>query len=83
MLCHHAASIPPYATGPAIILVGALMMVNIVKIRWNNVNEAVPAFLTMIVMPMTYSIAYGKFLAWAPGSNQTAVPTRSILICND
>lgn len=35
------------------------MMVNIVKIRWNNVNEAVPAFLTMIVMPMTYSIAYG------------------------
>lgn len=53
------ASIPPYATGPAIILVGALMMVNIVKIRWNNVNEAVPAFLTMIVMPMTYSIAYG------------------------
>ena len=36
------------------------MMVNIVKIRWNNVNEAVPAFLTMIVMPMTYSIAYGE-----------------------
>ncbi|KAK9803822.1 hypothetical protein WJX73_003626 [Symbiochloris irregularis] len=53
------ASIPPYATGPAIILVGSLMMVNIVKIRWNNVNESVPAFLTMIVMPLTYSIAYG------------------------
>lgn len=59
---HFAASIPPYATGPAIILVGSLMMVNIVKIRWNNVNESVPAFLTMIVMPLTYSIAYGELV---------------------
>ena len=33
-----AASIPPYATGPALILVGALMVVNIVKIDWDNVQ---------------------------------------------
>lgn len=53
------ATVPPYATGPALILVGALMVINIVKIRWDLVGEAVPAFLTMIVMPMTYSVAYG------------------------
>jgi hypothetical protein len=34
-------------------------IINILKIRWENVQEAVPAFLTMIAMPMTYSVAYG------------------------
>lgn len=53
------ASIPPYAVGPALILVGALMMGNVVKIRWDLVSEAVPAFITIAVMPLTYSIAYG------------------------
>jgi AGZA family xanthine/uracil permease-like MFS transporter len=53
------ASIPGYATGPALILVGAMMTINIVKIRWNLVSEAVPAFLTIVIMPLTYSIAYG------------------------
>ena len=43
----------------ALVLVGSLMLINVVKIKWGNVNEAVPAFLTIIVMPMTYSIAYG------------------------
>jgi xanthine/uracil/vitamin C permease (AzgA family) len=38
------------------------MIINIVKIRWDLVQEAVPAFLTMIVMPLTYSVAYGAFL---------------------
>ncbi|KAK9847251.1 hypothetical protein WJX84_005524 [Apatococcus fuscideae] len=53
------ASIPVYATGPALILVGALMMINVVKIDWADVNKAVPAFLTIAIMPFTYSIAYG------------------------
>lgn len=53
------ATVPPYATGPALILVGALMILNICKIPWSNVQEAVPAFLTMIIMPFTYSVAYG------------------------
>ena len=44
----------------ALILVGSLMMINVVKIKWGNVNEAVPAFLTMILMPLTFSIAYGE-----------------------
>ena len=53
------ASIPPYATGPALVLVGAMMIINIVKVDWGNIQEAIPAFLTFIVMPLTYSIAYG------------------------
>lgn len=53
------ASIPPYAVGPALITVGAMMIANIVKIRWDLVSQAVPAFLTIVLMPLTYSIAYG------------------------
>jgi AGZA family xanthine/uracil permease-like MFS transporter len=53
------ASIPPYAVGPALITVGAMMVGNIVKIRWDLVSQAVPAFVTIALMPLTYSIAYG------------------------
>ena len=38
---------------------GALMMVNATKIPWHDITHAVPAFLTIAVMPFTYSIAYG------------------------
>lgn len=53
------ASIPPFATGPALILVGAMMMENLIDIDWANVRQAVPAFTTIVTMPLTYSIAYG------------------------
>lgn len=53
------ASIPVFSTGPALILVGALMMVNVTKIPWEDILHAVPAFLTIVIMPLTYSIAYG------------------------
>jgi AGZA family xanthine/uracil permease-like MFS transporter len=53
------ASIPPFATGPALILVGAMMMENVIDIDWADVRQAVPAFITIVMMPMTYSIAYG------------------------
>jgi AGZA family xanthine/uracil permease-like MFS transporter len=54
-----AANVPPYAVGPALITVGALMMMNVVRIRWEQSAEALPAFITIILMPLTYSIAYG------------------------
>ena len=57
-----AASVPPYAIGPALITVGALMMMNVVRIKWEQAAEALPAFITIILMPMTYSIAYGAIL---------------------
>ncbi len=50
---------PPYAVGPALITVGALMMMNVVRIKWEQTAEALPAFLTIVLMPLTYSIAYG------------------------
>jgi adenine/guanine/hypoxanthine permease len=51
--------IPPQATAPTLILIGALMMVEIVHIRFDDFTEAVPAFLTIVMMPLTYSIAQG------------------------
>ncbi|XP_071709860.1 adenine/guanine permease AZG1-like [Rutidosis leptorrhynchoides] len=53
------ASIPSWAVGPPLILVGVLMMRSVVEIDWNDMKQAIPAFITLILMPLTYSIAYG------------------------
>ncbi|KAJ1797197.1 hypothetical protein LPJ59_003289 [Coemansia sp. RSA 2399] len=53
------ASFPPWATGPALILVGAMMIQNVVNINWKYVGDAVPAFLLIIMVPFGYSIGYG------------------------
>lgn len=53
------ASIPAWAVGPPLILVGVLMMRSVVEIKWDDMRQAIPAFITMIMMPLTYSIAYG------------------------
>lgn len=46
-------------TAPALIIVGVLMASSIVKIAWDDMEEAFPAFLTILMMPLTYSIATG------------------------
>jgi AGZA family xanthine/uracil permease-like MFS transporter len=51
--------IPTQATAPALILTGAMMMVEIVYIRFDDFTEAVPAFFTIVMMPLTHSIAQG------------------------
>lgn len=53
------ASIPPWATGGALIITGALMAQSLAQIKWYDVTHASTAFLTVLVMPLTYSIAYG------------------------
>jgi len=53
------ASIPPWATGCTLILVGAMMARACTEINWRYVGDSVPAFLTLAIMPFTYSIAYG------------------------
>ncbi|KAK7294836.1 hypothetical protein RJT34_17733 [Clitoria ternatea] len=53
------ASIPPWAIGPPLILVGVMMMKCVVDINWDDIREAIPAFVTILLMPFTYSIAYG------------------------
>src|SRR6185437_7319619 len=60
--------VPPAATAPALILVGSLMLSTIAEIQWNNPRVAVPAFLTLVLIPLTYSIANGLgfgIVAWA------------------
>ena len=52
-------AVPSAATSPALILVGALMMEGVKDIDWKDVAEGVPAFLTIVAMPFTYSIANG------------------------
>jgi len=52
-------AIPAAATAPALILVGALMMAHATEIDWTDLRNAIPAFLTIIAIPMTFSIANG------------------------
>ncbi len=54
-----AGAIPGFATAPALILVGALMLKGSSSIEWNEPRVAIPAFLTVITIPLSYSIATG------------------------
>ncbi len=51
--------VPSFATAPALIIVGALMMQEVVSINFKDFTIAVPAFLTIVMMPLTYSITSG------------------------
>ncbi|GJN40502.1 hypothetical protein PR202_gb29723 [Eleusine coracana subsp. coracana] len=53
------ASIPSWAVGPPLVLVGVMMMRAVAEVDWADMRHAVPAFLTLALMPLTYSIAYG------------------------
>jgi len=52
-------AIPDFATAPALILVGALMLAGVGAIEWDEPRIAIPAFLTIVTVPLTYSIATG------------------------
>lgn len=54
-----AGIIPGAATAPALIIVGVLMMKSAAKIAWDDIEEAIPAFLTIVIMPFAYSISDG------------------------
>jgi AGZA family xanthine/uracil permease-like MFS transporter len=53
------AAVPPYATAPALMAVGLFMMRGIGQIDFYDFEEGLPAFLTLVLMPLTYSIATG------------------------
>ncbi|MGP8252100.1 MAG: NCS2 family permease [Terracidiphilus sp.] len=60
--------VPSAATAPALILVGSMMLAAITEIHWHDPLVAVPAFLTLVMIPFTYSIANGLgfgIIAWA------------------
>ena len=52
-------AVPSFATAPALIVVGFLMMTSITKIDFNDYSEAIPAFMAIIAMPFMYSISEG------------------------
>ena len=52
-------AIPGVATAPALILVGAMMMGALAEVEWHEPGEGIPAFLTAIMIPLSYSIANG------------------------
>jgi len=55
----YAQLVPLAATAPALVLVGALMMAPLADIAWDDSEIAIPAFLTMAMIPLTFSIANG------------------------
>lgn len=52
-------AIPAFATTPTLVIVGAMMLAEAVEIRWVDLAEGIPAFLTVFMIPLTYSIAEG------------------------
>lgn len=54
-----ASSIPLFATAPALVIIGAMMLKLISRIDWSDPSEWIPAFTTLILIPFTYSIATG------------------------
>ena len=55
-------AIPMAATGPALIIVGVLMISNTAAIDWDDYSEAIPAFITLLMTPLCYSISDGLML---------------------
>ncbi len=63
-----AASVPPWATAPALLYVACLMMRSLLEIDWDDITEVAPAMVTALAMPFTFSIAEGiafGFIAYA------------------
>jgi len=54
-----AGSVPPYATAPALFYVACLMLRELVDLDWDDLTEVIPACVTALLMPFTYSIATG------------------------
>ncbi|MDQ6812706.1 MAG: NCS2 family permease [Bacteroidota bacterium] len=60
--------VPSIATAPALVLVGVFMIRPVTKIAWTQLDEAISAFLAMVLIPFTYSITQGiiwGFLSWS------------------
>lgn len=60
--------VPAIATAPALVLVGAFMMAPVRQINWSVLDEALPCFLAMVLIPFSYSITQGiiwGFLSWS------------------
>ncbi len=59
-----ASMVPAYATAGALIYVGVLMTSSLVRVNWNDLTESVPAFVTAVMMPFSFSITEGIALGF-------------------
>ncbi|MBT3605877.1 MAG: NCS2 family permease [Candidatus Latescibacteria bacterium] len=57
-------AIPTFATSSALVMVGVMMMLPVININWEDVSDALPAFLTLIAIPFTFSISDGLALGF-------------------
>jgi AGZA family xanthine/uracil permease-like MFS transporter len=79
--------VPAIATAPALVLVGVFMIRPVIKINWLQLDEAIPAFIAMVLIPFTYSITQGiiwGFLSWTAlqllaGKKRNISPTLLII----
>ncbi|MBW1642249.1 MAG: NCS2 family permease [Deltaproteobacteria bacterium] len=79
--------IPSIATAPALVLVGVFMIKPVLKIKWESFDNAIPAFLSIILIPLTFSITQGiiwGFLSWTfikllTGKKEDITPTLIII----
>lgn len=79
--------VPSIATASALVLVGVFMMKPITKINWTDFDDAIPAFLAMLLIPLTFSITQGivwGFLSWtviklATGKSHQVTPTLLVI----
>lgn len=79
--------VPSLATAPALVLVGTFMLRPVTKINWLHLEDAIPAFLAMTIIPFTYSITQGitwGFLSWTvvkaiSGKRKEITPTLIII----
>jgi AGZA family xanthine/uracil permease-like MFS transporter len=59
--------IPSIASSIALVLVGSFMVIPLTKINWKSPDEALPSFLTIVLIPFTYSLSIGisfGFISW-------------------
>jgi AGZA family xanthine/uracil permease-like MFS transporter len=76
------AVVPAYATAPALILVGFLLISGVRSVRWDDVSTALPVFLIMVMIPFTFSISKGigcgfiayVLLKWLAGKRNEVHP---------
>jgi len=84
-----AGMVPAFATAPVLVLVGAFMFRSVAHLKLTHLEETIPAFLTIILIPLTFSITQGILwgfisyvaLHWMSGKGREVSPTMHALAC--
>jgi adenine/guanine/hypoxanthine permease len=76
-----AAAVPPYATAAVLVLVGAAMFQTVAAIDFSRVEEALPAFVTLVLIPLTFSITQGILWGFVLHAVLYAITGRAREVC--